>query len=177
MNFANSLKCEWMKTRRSAASWLCIIGASFLPALFIISFLKDHTTISNIHSQENVWKVYFFQIWRFMAMAILPFGVILSSTLITQIEYRNNTWKQLHVTPQSLSCIFTAKLMTVVLMVIKFFIIFNAGILLSAIIPSLLFDNRLPSEAFPLTFFLLINLKIFVSCLPVIALQFLLSLH
>ncbi|KAA5536136.1 hypothetical protein F0919_00245 [Taibaiella lutea] len=177
MNFINSLQSEWMKTRRSAASWLCIIGASFLPVLFIVSFLKDHSTINDIHGQQNVWKIYFFQIWRFMAMAILPFGVILSSTLIAQIEYRNNTWKQLHTTPQSLTTIFTAKLLAIILMVVKFFIIFNIGILLSAIIPSLLFRHGLPTAAFPFYFFMEINLKIFISCLPVIAIQFLLSLQ
>lgn len=177
MNFINSLQGEWMKTKRSAASWLCIIGASFLPVLFIVSFLKDHNTISDIHGTENVWKIYFFRIWRFMALAILPFGVILSSTLIAQLEYRNNTWKQLHATPQSLNTIFMAKLSAIILMVVKFFIIFNIGILLSAIIPSLLFQHRLPPEAFPLNFFMKINFKIFVSCLPVIAIQFLLSLQ
>jgi hypothetical protein len=177
MHFIHSLQSEWLKTRRSAASWLCIIGASFLPVLFIISFLKDHTTINQMHGPENVWKMYFFQIWRFMAMAILPFGVILSSTLIAQMEYRNNTWKQLHTTPQRLITIFSAKLLAIILMVIQFFLIFNTGILLSAIIPSLLFDHRFPVAHFPLLFFLNINLKIFSSCLPVIAIQFLLSLQ
>jgi hypothetical protein len=177
MNFINSLQSEWMKSRRSAASWLCIIGASFLPILFVVSFLKDHSTINAIHGQENVWKIYFFKIWRFMALAILPFGVILSSTLIAQIEFRNNTWKQLHAMPQSLTTIFIAKLSAIILMVIKFFIIFNIGILLSAIIPSLLFQQKLPTVPFPIYFFMEINIKIFISCLPVIALQFLLSLQ
>lgn len=177
MQFINSLQSEWLKTRRSAASWLCIIGASFLPVLFIISFLKDHNSINQIHGPENAWKIYFFQIWRFMAMAILPFGVILSSTLMAQLEYRNNTWKQLHATPQRLITIFSAKLMAIVFMVIKFFLIFNAGILLTAVIPSLLFDHTFPTAAFPLSFFLLINFKIFCSCLPVIAIQLLLSLQ
>ena len=29
----------------------------------------------------------------------LPLGAILSTSLITQIEYKNNTWKQLHTLP------------------------------------------------------------------------------
>ena len=39
--------------------------------------------------------------WEFMGFFLLPIGVILTTSLVTQLEFRSNTWKQLHTTPQS----------------------------------------------------------------------------
>jgi len=176
MNFLYSLQSEWLKTKRSTASWLCLIGGAFIPLIFLAGFIKDQRSI-NAYTSPDIWKKYFFQIWQFMSLAILPIGVVLASTLITQVEYKNNTWKQLHATPQRFSVIFMAKLGIILLMTLKFFLYFNIGILLSAVIPSLLFDHRFPRQAIPVAFFLAENGKLFITCLPVIALQYLVSLQ
>ena len=173
----HSIHSEWLKTRKSAASWLCLTGSLFLPLMFLIGFLKDHTSINAYGHESNIWKIYFFQIWKFMAIALLPIGVILSSSLITQLEYANNGWKQLHSTPQHFSTIFLAKLSGIVLMTLKFFMYFTAGLLISATIPCLLFDHQWPREKLPLKFLLEANTKIFITCLPVIAIQYLISLR
>jgi lipoprotein signal peptidase len=39
MQLINSIKSEWLKTRKSAASWLCLIGGLFIPLIFLIGFL------------------------------------------------------------------------------------------------------------------------------------------
>ena len=113
-----------------------------------------------------------------MAFFLLPVGVILASSLITQLEFRNNTWKQLLTTPQKLTSIFFAKLLVIMVMMFQFFILFNTGIYLSGIIPSLLFSNvSYPKEPIPFSGFLQWNTWFFIDCLPVIALQYLLSLQ
>jgi hypothetical protein len=105
-------------------------------------------------------------------------GVILAASLVTQLEYRNNTWKQLHTTPQSLSIIFFAKLLVILLMMLYFFILFNAGIYLAGIIPSFLFSKiPFPIESFPIEGILKSNGKFYVACLPIIGLQYLISLQ
>ena len=174
MNFIFSLHSEWLKTKRSAASWLCLIGGFFIPLIYFIGFLKNHQSINGY--SPNIWEQHFMQLWRNMAGFLLPMGVILASSLITQMEYKNNTWKQLHTTPQSYTTIFFSKFSVILLLTVKFFIFFNIGILLSGLIPCLLFDHQFPKQGIPIMFFLKGNLKFFITCLPIIAIQYLISL-
>jgi lantibiotic transport system permease protein len=175
MNFIYSLQSEWLKTKRSAASWLCVIGGFFIPLIYFIVFLKDHSTINAYGA--GMWEQHFSRLWRDMAIFLLPMGVILSSSLITQMEYKNNTWKQLHTTPQSFTNIFFAKFSVIILMTFKFFVFFNIGILLSAILPTLMFEGGLPHDNIPVLYFLKGNANVFLTCLPIIAIQYLISLN
>ena len=174
MNYIYSLQSEWIKTKRSAASWRCIIGGFFIPLIYFIGFLKEKNSINDY--KFDIWQKLFNQSWQNMAAFLLPMGVILASSLITQIEYKNNTWKQLHATPQTYTNIFIAKFSVIILMTIKFFIFFNIGVILSGLIPCILFDNHLPKENLPIMYFIKWNIKYFITCLPIIAIQYLISL-
>jgi CubicO group peptidase (beta-lactamase class C family) len=105
-------------------------------------------------------------------------GIILISSIITQIEYRNNTWKQLYTTPQKLSTIFWSKYLILLFHFFLFFLLFNCGIFLSGALPALIFNDVVyPLEQFPFKEYLNGNLNYLIYCLPIIALQYLLSLH
>lgn len=177
MELINSIKSEWLKTRKSAAAWLCVIGGLFIPLIFLIGFIYNKETLAMYGEGENVWTQHFYQVWQVMVIFLLPMGLVLSTSLITQMEFRNNTWKQLHTTPQKYSTIFSAKFIVILGMTLQFFIYFNVGFILSGIIPSLLFDRGLPDVVFPFEQFFLSNGKIFLTCLPILALQFLISLR
>lgn len=176
--FGYSLQCEWLKTRHSAASWLVLVGAFFIPFIMLFISLVNYKKLPAQYAHAKFWEHHFFQSWQIMAFLLLPLGVILASSLITQIEYRNNTWKQLHATPQEFATIFFAKLTVIIGMMLQFFILFNIGIYLSAIVPALIFPAvHYPPGSFPIQHFLKVNALFFVDCLPIIALQYLLSLH
>lgn len=176
--YFHSLQSEWIKTRRSTASWLVIIGGFFIPVIMILMRIIKSDQLPNAYRAADFWNRNFVQNWQVMAFFLLPMGVILATSLITQVEYRNNTWKQLHATPQHFSTIFFAKLTVIILMMLQFFILFNIGIYLSAVIPVLLFKNvSMPTGEFKAIFFLETNAKFFLDCLPVIALQYLVSLQ
>jgi lantibiotic transport system permease protein len=176
MELINSIKSEWLKTRKSAAAWLCVIGGLFIPLIFLIGFIYNKETLAMYGEGENVWTQHFFQVWQAMVIFLLPMGLVLATSLITQMEFRNNTWKQLHTTPQKYSIIFAAKFAVILGMTLQFFLYFNVGFILSGVIPSLLFDKGLPEVAFPFEQFFESNGKIFITCLPILALQFLISL-
>ena len=176
MKFIYSLQSEWLKTKRSAASWLCLIGGLFIPTIYLIAFLYKHKTIEGIDG-KGAWMIHFGSLMTNMQMFLLPMGVILASSLITQMEFKNNTWKQLHTTPQSLTTIFLSKFTVIALMTAKFFLFFNLGIIISGLIPSLIFNGRMPEETFPWKFFIEENTYVFMACLPIIAIQFLISLQ
>jgi hypothetical protein len=168
------MQAEWLKTRRSAASWLCLAGGFFLPVLFLLGCLTRHQYLDAMGPQA--WIGYATRMWQYMGILLLPSGIVLAASLIMQVEYRSNSWKQLHTMPLDHSTIFFSKLFIIVLMTLKFFVFFNVGMLLSGIIPNLLFAGRLPADPFPVADLLRLNAAFLVACLPIIAVQFLLSL-
>ncbi len=176
MKFIYCFRSEWLKTKGSSASWLCLIGGFFIPLIYLIVFIVYHKTINDYYPFFNPWRKHYNELWQNMAGFLLPMGVILASSLIAQLEYKNNTWKQVHTTPQSFTTIFLAKFAVVLFMTFKFFLFFTIGILVSGIIPCLIFDHKFPLVGFPAYGFLMGSVKIFITCLPILAIQFLISL-
>ena len=174
--FIRSLESELLKTKRSSAAWLTIFGGLLLPAIFLLANLMSHTP--GAIPIEHVWEKHFLRVWQNMALFLLPIGVILVSSLLTQIEYINNTWKQLHTTPQSLNTIFFAKIFVILISILRFFILFNIGILLSGFVTGLIYDD-IPflKQGIPFLFLFKTNIKFFICCLPIVSLQYLLGMH
>ncbi|MEO6129980.1 MAG: ABC transporter permease [Ferruginibacter sp.] len=177
-SFIYSFESEWLKKKRSLGSWLVIVGAFFTPVIIIIARLIRHTTLEGIYEKDNFWRSLWHSSWESMAIFLLPMGVIMATSLITQLEYKNNTWKQLHTLPLSYTTIFFSKLLVIVVMVLQFFILFNIGIYLSAVIPYMLVSGvHYPAANIPFAEILKEDLLFFIDCLPIIALQYLISLQ
>ncbi len=175
--FIHCFQCEWLKKRRSLASWIIIAGAFFTPVIITIARLVEHDKLNLLYTSDDFWKLLWKNSWESMAIFLLPLGVILFTSLITQIEYKNNAWKQVYTLPLSLTTIFFAKLAIIIIMVFQFFILFNIGIYLSAVVPYVLLGGiPYPISPIPYTIFLREDGLFFIDCLPIIALQYLLSL-
>jgi hypothetical protein len=178
MNFINSFQSEWLKKKRSLASWLVIVGAFFTPSIILMARIKNAHKLSELYVADDFWLSLWNQTWESMAAFLLPIGIILAVSLITQIEYKNSTWKQLHATPQRFLTIFFAKFLVIVIMLAEVFVLFNVGMYLSAVIPSMLFKSLpYPTAPIPYLNFLKININFFLDCLPILALQYLISLQ
>lgn len=178
MTFVYSFQSEWLKRKRSLASWLVLAGAFFTPSIILASRIKNRAALPAIHVSDDFWRRLWSQSWESMEVFLLPIGIILATGLVAQIEYKNNTWKQLHTTPQALTTIFLAKLLVVLVMLVEVFVLFNVGVYLSAVLPSLLFGGvPYPAARIPFAEFGAANVNFFVDCLPVVALQHLLSLR
>jgi CubicO group peptidase (beta-lactamase class C family) len=175
---AKSISSEWLKRKGSSVSWLALAGGFFVPVIMLVARLiyRSHTVIDN--SSDGAWMRIFNQCWQFMAVFLLPMGITLAASLITQIEFRNKTWKLVGASPQSFSNIFWGKYIVVFIVLLQVFIYINVGILLCGVVPALIYpDVPFPKEALPIFDFLALNAKFFIRCLPVLALQYLLSLH
>lgn len=178
MIFIHSFSSEWLKTRRTASSWLVILGALLIPFIILIARIVQSENLAAANASDHMWDSLFGNCWQFMATFLLPMGVILVTSLITQNEFRNNTWKQLHATPQHLSVIFFAKLSVIVVMLLQFFVIYNIGIYLAGIVPGFFFsDVAWPVQDYPLAEVITTNATYFLCCLPVVALQYLISIQ
>ncbi|MEO5641998.1 MAG: ABC transporter permease [Bacteroidia bacterium] len=176
-NFIYSFQSEWLKKKRSLASILVVAGAFFIPAVILVAKLVRHSALSKASISARYWENLWNDALEPMAVFLLPLGIALAASLITQLEFKNNTWKQLHTTPQTLTTIFFAKLTVILVMLVQFFILFNIGIYLSGIIPNLVFGIAYPTEPIPWLFFVKENFHYFIDCLPVLALQYLISLQ
>jgi hypothetical protein len=178
MLFFRSFSSEWLKTRRTAASWMVIAGSLLIPVIILFARLLYPERLARENASPAMWHELMSNCWQFMAIFLLPMGVILATSLITQNEFRNNTWKQLHTTPQHPAVIFTAKLSVIIVMLAQFFLLYNIGIYFAGIVPGLFYsDVPWPAQPYPLYDVLLLNANYFVCCLPVVALQFLVSLQ
>lgn len=178
MNFIRSFQSEWLKKKRSLATWLVFAGAFFTPSIILLARIKNHDKLSELYVADDFWQRLWNQTWESMAVFLLPFGIILATALIVQIEYKSSAWKQLHTTPQRFATIFFAKFTVILILLVEVFVLFNAAMYLSAIIPSMLFDNLpYPTAPIPYAYFLNANFNFFLDCLPILALQYLLSLQ
>lgn len=178
MTLINSFQSEWLKRKRSLASWLVFVGAFFTPLIVLTARIKNHAALPKLYAEDDFWRKAWNQSWESMEVFLLPIGIILATGLIAQIEFKNNTWKQLNATPQAFTTIFIAKFLVIALMLVQVFILFNIGFYLSAAIPALIFGNvSLPAAPIPFLDFWNGNINFFVDCLPILALQYLLSLQ
>jgi hypothetical protein len=178
ISFINSFSSEWLKKRRTAASLLTVTGSFLIPLIIIIARVDDAGSLATANQQPRIWESLYNRNWQLMGMLFLPMGVVLATSLITQLEFRNNTWKQLCTTPQSLTTIFFAKLTVILVMLVEFFILFTLGIWLTGALPGLFFRGvSYPGEAIPWKAVVNGSVRFFLDILPVVTLQYLLSLR
>jgi hypothetical protein len=176
--FINSFESEWIKKRRSLASWLVFIGAFFTPTFIVAARVFYPERLARIYSSQTFWIDHWRSCWESIAIFLLPMGIVLATSLITQLEYKNNTWKQVHTLPLRHTTIYFSKLAVIVVMMLQFFLLFNIGIVMSAMIPPLLFgETILPLSYLDVQYFLLENVYYFIDCLPIIALQYLVAIN
>jgi hypothetical protein len=177
MNFIYCFESEWLKKKRSLASWLVISGAFFTPVFIIIARIIHSNPLYAASLKTDYWQLLWKSATESLAIFLLPIGAIMAVTLIVQLEYKNNTWKQLHAVPQRLTTIFFAKLVVILLMMVQFFLLFDIGVYLCGTIPYVIKGISLPKAPLPLQFLLKEDLNYFITCLPIVALQYLLALH
>ena len=176
--FVHAFQGEWLKKKRSLASWLVVVGGVFTPTLVILARLIYRERLPQIYAADGFWTLLWKNSWESMAIFLLPMAAILATSLITQIEFKNNGWKQVHALPIGLATIFFSKLAVVLLMLAQFLVVFNAAIYVSGVVPYLLVSGvPFPKNPIPFQHFLREDLLYFVDILPIVAAQYLISLR
>ena len=119
MNLLISFRSELLKTRK-APLYLTLIGAAIGPVIYLFNVLIDENEIDP--SEKDPLNALFKMLSEMNGTALFPLFVILICTLLSQIEYRNNTWKQIFASPQTKVNVFLAKFMNVHLLMLVFLI-------------------------------------------------------
>jgi len=120
MNLLISLRSELLKTRRTASFYLTLIGAAVGPVMFLLNVLLDEDELDG--TSKDPLNALFKMLSEMNGVALFPFFIIMICTLLPQIEYRNNTWKQVFTSPQTKANVFLAKFMNVHLLMLIFLI-------------------------------------------------------
>lgn len=147
MNLLITLRSEILKTKRTASFYLTLIGAAIVPFIFMMNALLDDDGMDGTRKDplNNLFKL----LAEMNGVAFFPWFIILICTLLPQIEYKNNTWKQLFASPQTKANVFIARFLNVHLLILIFFVathlfMFIAIVTANFIDPSLdLFRNPL----------------------------------
>lgn len=177
ITFLHSFQSEWLKRKHSLAAYLTVTGGLLIPAIVLIARLYYSNSLYTDNTSPRLWLDLYNRNWQYMGSMLLPMGVILVASLVTQVEFKNNSWKQLHITPQSYTVLFFAKLAVIIVMLIQCFILFIAGIYLCGVVPALCYAGvPFPKDAFPLGLILKGSGKFLIACLPIVALQYVLSI-
>jgi hypothetical protein len=177
MTFLIAARTELIKTRRSSAFWLSVLGAAFMPVIFFLMYtLKPKSFIPALAGDP--WTGHFLRGWQSLAPFLLPMFVILSCSLITQIEYKNNTWKQVFASPQSIGAIFFSKFLAIHIMILFCFLLFNFFMIISALAVNVINKGySFTHHAIDWLTLVKWSFKTYVSVLGICALQYWLSLR
>ena len=122
MNLLVSFRSELLKIKRTSLIYLCICGAALVPVMTLL--LDNYSPEGLAELRKSPWSLYLNEGGRALSVIILPMYVILVCTLLPQLEFRNNTWKQVLTSPQSFGNIFAAKFLTVQLLIIGFILLY-----------------------------------------------------
>jgi lantibiotic transport system permease protein len=174
--FVLNLKAEVLKCKNTAAVWLTIVGSAFIPLINVIKCISRPDYFVPKMAADP-WKVWIEYNWQIAAAFFLVMYIILITSLVVQIEFRNNAWKQVYATPRSYLDIFLSKVLIIHLLIIGCFVLFNIFIVLTAYLTALIQNQyTFPLHEVPYNNMIVISIKMYCSTWAVLAIQYWLSL-
>ncbi len=175
--FIHNTKAEILKCKKTAALWLTAIGGAFIPAINILKCVgRPDYFVPKF--QSDPWKVWLEFNWQIAAGFLLVIYIILVTSLVVQIEYRNGTWKQVYVSPRSYADIFFSKFLVINFMIILCFVLFNFSIVLGGYLTGLI-QNQYPFSSYPVPWneMISVSTKMYAASLAIFTIQYWLSLR
>lgn len=171
------LRSEFYKSRKTLAFWASILLPLLICGLVAFAFISNQHRILKLHyPPEALWLTFSSFALGPMGTLILPFYVIFMAFSVNNIEHKNDTWKSLFAQPLNRLSVYSAKyLYAVVLIFISLFLFafltYAFGNLVNLVVPDYKFNGYNPMGLLSK-----IYLKLFLSSLGMLSLQFILSL-
>ncbi|HEX8316382.1 MAG TPA: ABC transporter permease [Flavisolibacter sp.] len=174
MNLFISLRSETLKIKRTAAFYFTLAGAAVVPVIFLLNVLSDGIEDTRKDPLNSIFKLGS----EMNGLVIFPMFVILICTLLPQIEYRNNTWKQVLTSPQTKANVFMAKFLNIHLLIVVF-LVANLLFMSITVVAAHFIDPTLDllNQPFNGTRLLVNTLNSYLTILAVCAIQFWIGLR
>lgn len=172
-----SLRSEFYKSKNTLAFWASILLPVFICGAIALAFYSNSDKILRMHyPPEVLWRNFAGSALGVMGMLILPFYVIFMAFSVNNIEHKNDTWKSLFAQPLNKFSIYAAKYLYAVLLIFICLFLFLGLTYLSA----QLLHWLIPAQRFdaydPLAMLSKIYMKLFLSALGILSVQFVMSL-
>lgn len=173
-DFISALTSEYYKSRKSLNFWAAILLPTLICTLEFVIFFIMADKFEKLDG-KNIWDIFSGSIIAMMGNLLLPLFVIFLANSVNSLEHKADTWKTLFSLPISKWTVYTAKLCYSLILLFTcvtlfaFFII-GYGNVLGFINPHLKFNEYHMEGRLLASFF-----KLFLSCLGILSIQFLLS--
>ena len=135
MNLLLSLRSEVVKTRWTASYYLTLAAAAFGPFMSMMDIIFDGIEPG---SRNRLFSKLMINSFEPVGFLVFPFFLILICTLLPQIEFKNNTWKQVLASPQSKANVFLAKFMNIQWLILLFLLMSQIMMLVAVVIVHLM---------------------------------------
>jgi hypothetical protein len=176
MKLLTALRAEMLKTKRTASFYFTIVLAGFIPAILLLNILTGGEDLTAIR-KDPLNGIFQLGAER-TGFLFLPLFVILVCTLLPQIEYRNNTWKQVFTAPQTKGNVFFAKFLNIHLLLLLFLMANLLFLSLVVVITHLSIPSvQLLQQPFNTERLLVRNANMYIVMLALCSLQFWLGLR
>jgi hypothetical protein len=157
---------------------MVLAGACFTPAIILGMRLVRFHALPELHATADFWMHLWSSAWESSAIFFLPMGAVLATSLIVQIEFRNDTWKQVHTLPIGPATIYFSKLAIILLMLAQFLLLFDVALWLTAALPALLVPGvGMPTAPIPWSTVLRDDVGYAIGVLPIVGLQYAIALR
>ncbi|NOT73548.1 MAG: ABC transporter permease subunit [Cyclobacteriaceae bacterium] len=176
MNLLITLRAEFLKIKRTSLIYFTILASAFVPVVMLLENL-DGTPNGNLE-RIDPFRTYYAEGWMFIAFLILPMFIVLMSTLLLQIEHRNNTWKQVMASPQQVHTLLASKFLVLQAFIIMMLIMHNVLMLIAAVPINIMYpDFKIFDYLNSWDMILSVNARTYFAALGISGLQFWLALR
>jgi hypothetical protein len=174
MSLITSIRSEILKTKRTAAFYFTLVGAAIVPVTYLFNVVFDDIS----ETKKDPFNAIFKLAAEMNSLVFFPWFVILICTLMPQIEYKNNTWKQVFASPQTKATVFLAKFLSIHLLLLVFLVahhlfMFTAAVATHFIMPELDLLNQ-PLDVHKIV---VNNVNLYLTVLAIGTIQFWLGLR
>ncbi|MEJ7557264.1 MAG: ABC transporter permease [Pedobacter sp.] len=172
-----SLQSEFFKSRKTLAFWAAILLPLVICGLIAAGFFSNaEKVIARNYPPEALWGIYSGTALGIMGMLILPFYVIFMAFSVNNIEHKNDTWKTLFAQPLNKFSIYAAKYLYAVLLIFLSLSLFAILTLVFGYLLYMLNSELKFNEFSPVEMLTKLYLKVFLSSLGILSVQFIISL-
>jgi hypothetical protein len=131
MNLLISLRSEILKTKRTASVYLTLVAAALGPLMSMLDLIFDGVPAED---KTFIFEKMLTAKFQMTGFVVFPFFLMLICTLLPQIEYKNNTWKQVLTSPQTKAHVFVAKFINIQLLIVIFLVTYQLLMFANAVI-------------------------------------------
>ena len=171
MSFPIAFKCELLKTKRTSVVYLAMIAAVIVPFLMMLFKAEEPGEFQKL--SKDPWYMCYEDAGQPIAILFLPLFVILITSLVPQLEHRNNTWKQVLASPQTKFNIYFSKFLIIQLLILLFLVMHNLYMVLSVMgVHHLRSDIAIYDRGMNWEWFFRFNGNLYLTVLGLSAFQF-----